>query len=253
MVKKIITFLCLVLMVLWLPRTSVSGEIHRVLFADTPYPPYMVGELGQHPTGGISVELLRELFGRLGVEVAVELHPWKRTLKLAEFGKVDGIPLLMRNSERDRFLAFTEVLFESRELFHYRKDRFGRFSWQDYTDLEEYTIGLVSGYTYGPEFLQAVKDFNLKVKYANSSRQNLHMLYAGRVDLCLEEEMVARFMINENENWKDSLKVAPKPVSVYPYYMAVSKKSEAVALLEPINRIIADMKKDGTVNRLLGR
>jgi polar amino acid transport system substrate-binding protein len=174
MVKKIIPFFCLVLMVLWLPGSSVSGEIHRVLFADTPFPPYIVGELGQHPTGGISVELLQELFDRLGVEVSVELHPWKRTLKLAEFGKVDGIPLLMRNSERDRFLVFTEVLFESRELFHYRKDRFGGFSWQGYTDLKNYTIGLVSGYTYGPEFLQAVEELNLKVKYADSSLQNLH-------------------------------------------------------------------------------
>jgi polar amino acid transport system substrate-binding protein len=112
---------------------------------------------------------------------------------------------------------------------------------------------LVSGYTYGPEFLRAVKDFNLKVAYANSSQQNLRMLYAGRVDLCLEEEMVARFMINENDDWKDSLKAAPKPVSVYPYYMALSKKSRAVDLLKPINRIIVDMKRDGTMNRLLGR
>ena len=250
---KTIMLLLLCIVILWADRPVFAQEVKKVHIVDEPYPPYTIGEYGGPATGGIGVEIIRELFQRLGVEVEIDLVPWKRVLKMAEVGQADGTGLLMRSLDRERYLAFTDAVLEVRELFYYRSDRMGAFEWKTFSDLKGYTISLVDGYSYDENFLKAVDRLGLKVERAESSALACRKLYAGRVDLLLENESAANALIAKNKTWKGVFKTASKPVSTFNFHLAFSKRSPAVKLLPAVNRVIAEMKQDGTIDRIAGQ
>ena len=235
------------------PGMVLGDQIKAVHLADSPWPPYTIGEIGQQATGGVGVDLVRQIFGALGIEVSIEMHPWKRVLKMAEFGRVDGPTLLMKTLEREAYLVYTDPVFEAREVFYFNKDRFGDFNWQNFSDLKPYTIGVIGGYSYGDAFLEAIGSQGLKTEEAVSTEVNFQKLYAGRIDFYLEDELVAKAVMANHEDWKGILVFAPKPVTIYDYYMAISKKSPAVELIPELNKVIARMKSDGSIMRILER
>ena len=75
--KAIATFF-LSAILLFMPGNIVAGEIKKVHIVDEPYPPYTLGEYGGPVTGGIGVEIVQELFSRLGVVVEFELGLGKK-------------------------------------------------------------------------------------------------------------------------------------------------------------------------------
>ena len=210
----------------------------------------MIEEDGR-AVGGITVDILGEIFRRLGVKLDIELYPWKRVLKMAEMGRADGVTFLLYNDERNRYLAFSDVVMQSRETFFFRPAAVGSFEWSDFADLKPYTIGLVDSYVYGGDFLEVVKKYGLEVEYAQSSEENMTKLNGGRVDLVLEDENVARALII-SQGWSKRIRATLHAVSVTDYRMAFSRKSRAQSLLPEVNRVINEMKQDGTIDRILG-
>lgn len=252
--KKMGRFLAVLVLYAWVvPQAVTAGEAKTVLLLEDPWPPYTLGEEGSAPTGGIAVELLREIFNRLNVPVEFKLQPWKRVLRNAEEGEADGIMLLMYEAERERFLAYSDVIFESRELLYFRRDLHENFQWNSFADLRNYTFGVVDGYTYSDEFLEAIKTQGLKTDPSMTTDMNWRKLYGKRIDFMVEGEAIANALFAGHKEYKEAFRAAARPVSTFALHMAFSKKSEAAALLPEVNRIIAEIQKDGTVDRILGR
>ena len=246
-------FLCfIVLLVVFPPQASECAEIDKVDLGDGPWPPYTLGQVGREADGGLGVELVREIYRRLDIKVNIELYPWKRVLKMAEAGQVDGPTLLMKNPEREKYLVYTIPVFEGREVLFYSKKHLQNFSWDAFEDLSPYTIGLINGYIYGEEFLKAADRLGLKLEYAVTAEVNFQKLHAGRIDLVMEDPLVAGAIIRKNGEWIESITFADKPVTIYPYHMALSKKSPARELIPKLNLIIEQMRADGSIDHILG-
>lgn len=230
-----------------------AQDVKEVLFLEDPWPPYTLGEENKAPTGGIGVEMVTEVFKRLGVAAKFQLHPWKRCLKMAEAGEADGLMLVIADPERDAYLALSDVVFDARETLFYRPDRLKGFSWNEFTDLKDYTIGLVNGFTYSDAFAKAIEEVPLKVEYATTSEDNMRKLFAGRVDLIEDDDDVAHALLARHADWKKAIQAAKKPVASFPFHIAIAKKSPAMKLMPEINRVIAEMRADGTMEKILGR
>ncbi|MBU2550505.1 MAG: transporter substrate-binding domain-containing protein [Proteobacteria bacterium] len=244
---------CVLLVILLaLAEPGLGGEARVVRLVDAPWPPFTTGEHGQ-PAGGLVPPLVKSLFDRIGIRVTIELVPWKRALKMVELGQADGIPLLMKTEERDRYLVYSDMLFESRERFFYHAGRLKGFSWLSFADLKTYRFGLVSGFSYGRGFLDALKQYGFEVQYAPTSELNFRLLEAGRVDLVLEDETVARVLIADQPVWREAFRADEKTVTIVPLYMGLSARGQALDLLPSINRTIAQMKSEGVIDRILGR
>lgn len=229
-----------------------GAEVESVVFAEDPWPPYTLGDFGA-PTGGIATSMVQEIFDRVGINVELQLLPWKRVLKLAEVGKIDGIMLLMKKPERERYLTFTEMVFEGRDLFYYNTKKMPSFDWTSLADFKDHTIGLVSGFTYDDDFLKAVETYKLNIVYIDTPENRMAMLHKGNIDFLLGDEAVTNQQLTEKEQWRTAIRPAARPLSVHPMYMAVAKKSPAASLLPEINSAIKSMQEDGTMDKLLGR
>lgn len=237
------------LTVLTSPSEAQQGR--PIDLVDSPFPPYVEGEHGGPPTGGLAVRLVDALGARIGREFRITLHPWKRLLKMLRLGQADGVTLILRTAEREEYLRYTIVLLESRESLYYSSERLEDFQWRTFRDLEGYRIGLVDGYTYGEPFLQGVSALDLRVEYANDDAANFRKLVEGRVDLVLADDAVASSLLASHPSWREVVERAEQPVAVYPYHMAFSRKSPAADLVPGINRAIESMREDGTLATIL--
>jgi polar amino acid transport system substrate-binding protein len=235
---------------LWASLAWAQEPPARLHFADSPFPPYLVGQEGGPARGGAAVALVRGLFARLGIEVSITLHPWQRTLHMVKAGRADGVCLVMHSKERESYLAYSRPLFHARESLYYRQDRLPGFSWRGLADLKPYRIGVVAGYTYGGGLLRAVSELGLKVEPAPSGRRCLKKLIAGRIDLYVEEESVARTLLAELPGGERVAK-AERPLSVFAYHLALARGTGAHRLLPRLNRVLERMHREGEVRRIL--
>lgn len=232
-----------------IPRVSAE----TVTLATDPWPPYVTGDLDRGVNGGIIFELVTEIFARIdGVEVEFAMLPWKRALAEVRNGALDGIPMLLKTPERETYMAYTDPLATSRSLIWYSKERFPNgFGWEQVDDLISYRIGVARGYSYG--VMDApLKSGRFDVTAVNDTSQLFRMLKLQRLDLVLANDAVGYTQIERHAD-AGSIVPADKETEVETHYMSFSKKSPAVHLIPQINRIMAEMRKEGVTARILRR
>ena len=74
---------------------------------------------------------MRRIFDHLPeTDVSFPLIPWNRALREVEIGTKDGIVVLLKTQDRERYLEYTEPLFSAASLVWYSRDKFpAGFEW----------------------------------------------------------------------------------------------------------------------------
>jgi len=241
------------------PFCAEGQKIKKVFFAQDLWPPYTFKK-AMTPAEGHATKIIKEIFRRLNIKVDLKLYPWKRVLMKAKYGEIDGIMLLSKDIKRKQYLVFSNALVIDNDLIWYAPEHFrlkwGKdFEWKTFVDLKPYTIGVVLGNSYGDAFQKATSDYKLTLDSAVTDKQNFLKLVLGRTDIFISSEIPARYIINGDPKLKGKIKSALTPFRPEPLkmYMAFSKKSSAKILLPKVNEVIADMQKDGFIDRVLGR
>ncbi len=216
-----------------------------------PWPPYVEGELGQDAQSGRGVELVKRIFERIeGVDVRFPLIPWNRALRAVEEGSHDGIVMLLKTPERERFMAYTEPLFASDSLVWYSETRFPNgYSWRDIGDFEGHAVGINRGYSYGYEIDAAIADGELTVTQVPTVDRLFAMLARGRVELVVANDYVGYALASQHVDAR--IRPAEKPTGTDVYHIGLSRKSAAVELLPRINGILIELRREGIVDALM--
>lgn len=241
------------LFALLLPAFFCHAE-QRVTLTGDPWPPYVEGELGQEARGGIVVELVERIFSRLeGVEASFPLVPWNRALKEVEVGTKDGIVALLKSAERERYMVYTDPLFESHNLVWYSKKKFPRgFNWNKIGDLAGYRVGITKGYTYGDDIDHAIESGLLPVVRVPTVDRLFAMLARDRVDIALANDNVGNALAGRYGS-ANELVAAHKATGKDVHYLAFSRKSPAQDLVPRINRILSELRGEGVLDELFFR
>ncbi|WP_028865836.1 substrate-binding periplasmic protein [Psychromonas aquimarina] len=135
---------------------GMGQPVKKVRLVIDPWYPWVIGQpSGDNPSGGVGVELIEELFKRIGVETEINLFPFKRVITYLEAGKADGSWLITKNSAREKFVIFSDPLFSDYYYLYYSDKRKTPFEWNTWEDLKHYEIGLTSGFDYGEELISS--------------------------------------------------------------------------------------------------
>lgn len=225
----------------------------RVTLTGDPRPPYIIGEVGKEATAGVGVDLMHAIFEQLdGVELSIPLLPWKRALREVRRGTKDGIGILLKTPRREEYMDYTDELFRSYNTVWYAASNFPNgFEWQQYADFKPYRIGVVRDHTYGDEFDQMIDTGSLTVIKVSSVRRVFTMLEKGRIELAIADRLVGAAFVKKYAASKRRFVVAKKPAAGEVYYIAFSKKSEARHLIPAVNRVVAELKKEGVIQKLV--
>lgn len=231
--------------------SPAAAEADKIFLSEeAAWPPFTEQSEGVAKSG-LSFALMSELFTRLDSDFEIKLCPMKRCVMQMKRGTRDAIALISQNRERHKFLEYSLPLIESSGYIYYDSDKFKAVKWQQFSDLQNYKIGLVMGYNYG-EALQSMREKNLlQIQEVVRIEQNFKKLLAGRIDIMLANQAEISGLLNKNPKYRDRIKAAPQSYIHYSYHMGFSKKSEARQLLPAINRIITGMKKDGTLAKII--
>lgn len=215
------------------------------------WPPFTPASPGM-TTEGLSYDLISAVFERIKIPVTLELFPMKRVLRLLEKGERDGATVISRNAEREKFISFSEPIFQKRGLIFFNKKKHPNFSWQSYSDLKGLLIGTVLGHNYGDEFLSGVKKLGLLTKEYRRENKAFKLLNAGRLDITLSIEMVGQRMIAQHE-YGETIEAAERPYYLKNYHIGISQHSPLHGRLDDINRAIMELKSNGTLDDIVHR
>ena len=213
--------------------------------------PILWGESGHVVQQGLMVELMLELFQRIGQPLRMELYPWKRCIYMVRNRKADALMLTVKTVEREQFAYFPTPFFVNKIQFFHKRD--SPFSWNDFSDLKGLTIGIVDGAKYSQEFQDAIVRHGLNVELVSSIEINLKKLQAGRIDITPVLDVVAASIIASEEGFVGEFAVAEKPLKVTPMQMAIGRSSRLMEYRDAINAAILEMKSDGTVTSVYAK
>ena len=234
---------------------STCQAANTIVFADSPYPPYVLGDAGDTlPKGGTAINLVNQLFDALPEhDVEFRLFPWRRVLRELQNGSVDAVTMVAETPERSMFLDFTEALVEYDLALFYSLSAFpDGFQWQRLDDLSGYRIGVVDGYLSDSKLHEMVADGAplTLVRLSGTERQLFGMLLKGRVDLICFKLESGRTLLRQ-ERW--SAQIHPHSKAIYhgAYHLGFAKVRQHQALIDELNNLIRDWRKSGKLEAIL--
>ncbi|WP_061238496.1 ABC transporter substrate-binding protein [Ectopseudomonas composti] len=192
------------LLLLLLSPALASAELLR-LVAD-PWPPFNDQRL---PGKGLSTDLVEQALARAGYTTSYVEVPWERAVLGLKRKDYDVLINAWYSDERAEYGYFSQPYLVNRIRFMQRKGSDIHF--ETLADLYSHSIAVVRGYAYSKEF---DSDPQLLKVGVGSFEIAARMLHAGRVQLALEDEVVARYMLgNTLSSIRDELEFLPLPLS----------------------------------------
>ena len=222
------------------------GLAQLVVGSDT-YPPYIYLNNDGVPTG-IDVEIATEAFRRMGYAARFEVIDWEQKTALVESGAIDCIWGCFSMQGRETLYRWAGPYMVSRQVVAVNADS----SIQSLSDLAGKTVMVQS--TTKPEgiFLsgsdpripQTVEVFSIEdrsVQYA--------MLACGYVDaIAAHETAILQYMKDNNA----AFRILEEPLLVTGLGVAFAK-NDSRGLDHQLNDTFAQMREDGTLERIVGK
>lgn len=221
---------------------------HKLRLVADIWPPFTDASMAN---GGLATELVTTALTNAGYTTEFEQVPWARAMLGLSEGRYDVLINAWYSDERTQIGVFSSGYWLNRIMFIKRKN----VPVQYHGDLAAFyaaSIAVVRGYAYAPAF--DIDDQLHKVPVHNFSMA-VRMLAAERVDLTLEDELVARYFLQrEPQAVRDRLEFLPEPLTENRLRILVSLKTpDHDKIVAAFDREIDAMKANGSYDRLMKR
>ncbi|NGZ83784.1 substrate-binding periplasmic protein [Duganella aceris] len=209
--------------------TLTSGEWQPYLSAQAPH------------YGPVS-RIVSEAFALEGVTVNYVFRPWSRAYLEAVSGGANGTLVWStaeRDSDRMRRFYFSDVVFEGKSVFFYRK----AFQWDRRT-----LVGVRLGGTAGYDYLFDSDPAITIDRTAPSDELNFRKLAAGRFDVFPANLDSGRYILREEMTAEQAAQITwdPKPYNITPYHLLLNKSNpSSQRLMVAFNKGLKRLKDSG--------
>ncbi|MBF0257976.1 MAG: transporter substrate-binding domain-containing protein [Desulfamplus sp.] len=244
MMKRVIMLIVIGLLSVTMFATLCTAEEKTIVAAADPYPPFVDDT---DPQEGLSLVLIRAAYKTQGYTVKMEFVPWARAETLTIQGKYDILPDVWMNDERKKVMMFSEPYAVNTVKFIKNAD--DPFEYNGLESLKGKKIGTVRGYNYSDEF-QASKDF-IREDVVDVMT-NIKKLVAKRIDLTLEDEIVASALITKADaSLMPKIKFTQNSITSNNLYVSSGiANPRHKELIEAFNKGLAEIKASGEFNKI---
>lgn len=244
----------LIFTLVFLSNISYSKE-KVVTFASLNWQPYIGQNMNEN---GYVFQVVKKSFEAAGYRVQIFFYPWARAIELAKKGEVDGyFPEYFNESLKNEFL-FSAPVDGGPIGFVKKKGRLKKFkamkNQKDFSNIYDYKVGVVRGYTNTKAF-----DLDKKIRKDEvvNDLANLKRLFLERIDLTIMDPNVANYLMifKMNGKYKNAykeLEVVEPFLEKKKLYICFSKNIERNKLLiRDFNRGLKLIKKNGIYQKIL--
>ncbi len=221
------------------PAPDPPGDSHGIVLAgDSNYPPYQFITPDGRATG-FDVELFRTVAGHLHVPLQVELGNWASTRQALAAGRVDVVPMLVTPEREKLYLFTTPFLYRYHLVFGRRGSGFVH-------SFHELGGRRVAAQYEGVAWTRLQPLNDVRIVPTQTEPAAIDMLRQGKADYAVVPMMIGYSTITHGQD-AEIVALSP-PLLEMPYAYAVSR--DRPALVGRIDKALAQVKRDGTYDRL---
>ena len=195
---------------------------------------------------GLGIDIIREYAKREGIDVQVDIElPWARVLDLMLNGKIDVAAGAYFTDERQRIYQYSDPFFTDEIIVFQHADR--RFPFSKIEDLKRYRGARPHGGSLGRE-IDSYSKHALDITYSPTNDRIFNLLLAGHVDYVL----LARYdgVATVRKLGLQDIIIPLEPVIAENLVrLMFSRSSPCVEHVEQINKLIAELASNGTLQK----
>ncbi len=201
---------------------------------------------------GIDIDIVRHIMEKLQVPCRVELIDSSARLERMwkEDAALDMVFTYSFKQWRTRYLIYPKESHIKTEFhFFILKSNQGKIRFNTFADLKGLTVGMTSGFSYTPEFLEAAESGLFRISLLPVNSLHMKMLLKGRIDTVPLPSSVALYEATQN-GYRDQITYLPKAMKSKPYFNTFVKTSDFPGLedmITPYDRELKQMKEDGSL------
>lgn len=242
---EVFTGIVVCIVVLMLSTAYAGANKLRVAYTD--WYPYTYNENGV--AAGFEIESFDAVISQMRLEAEYVQYPWNRCLKSLEHGQVDALISLLKTPERERYTYYLETSISiSKTMLFITLDKAISFS-GSYRDLEGYSIGVITGFSYGEAFDNA--DYLTK-DGAEDVQMLITKLLKGRNDVAVENQVVVKASALKM-GVQDQLGFLEPPIHTQKLYVGFSKANNLESLCTEFSEALHEFKNTDAYAAILGK
>ncbi len=197
---------------------------------------------------GIGVDILTEIAHRTGDNVELEHLPNVRALIMFEKKEIDMIVIdspLWNDQEKLMDMTFSDEVMSVQEHIYFLKDEYIEVEVPE--DLRGKVVNIFLGYTY-PVFEEAFTKGIVKKDEISSELSLIRMLVAKRCAAIFMDSIAFDYNTSQLGYKKDMFR---KGMQLSHAKLKIKIRRDKASILPRINKAIAEMKKDGSIERII--
>ncbi len=239
--KKIIALLLAVAMLFCFAGCGAKEDKTLVMGTNAAFPPYEYVD-DEGTIVGIDAEIAAAIAEKLGMELEIKDMEFDSLITACAGGSVDVVLAGMTvTDERKESVNFSDSYATGIQVIIVKEDS----AIASADDLEGKTIGVQSGTTGDIYCTDDYGQDNVK-QYANGALA-VEALKNDQVDCVIIDNEPAKAFVAANEG----LKILDTEYVTEDYAIAVAKENEE--LLDNINKAMAELKADGTIDKIVNK
>jgi len=182
--------------------------------------------------------------------VETEVLPWARIMDGAPKGEFNIVGSLFYDAEVAGYMTYGEP-FYSTEV-HFAEKTGAGHAITGLDSVRPHSIAVGDGFLYEENF---DRDQSLNKVVVTTALQGLQMVAYGRADLTLDSQEVLQYAIRVGDpTIGDRIRILPFVLATHDIHMAVSNSlPNSQAIVADFNRVLAEMKADGSLAALLAK
>lgn len=242
--KKILRVLLLSVCALVFSTHPSEAEEPVTIYYEVNTPP--LAYLRDGKPAGFYPALLAAAFVRMGQPLVLEARPFKRLV--VEMDACHGGAVAIYKTEaRLKKIDFSTPIALDNMAVYFNGAHPLKFNGLD--DLYGKTVGVRRGWLIAEDFQAARKEGKFQVEETDTDDSNFLKLARGRIDAVLTLDQLGDVKLGRGEY--PNIEKASVFLSSHTTHLVFCKAAQQTVLLERFNKILADMRKDGSYDRLL--
>ena len=222
------------------------NRVHALtVYVDEANPPFMYS--ANSHAAGIYPEIVRAIATRAGIPINIVPVPWRRALLHLENG--DGaVAGIYKNLERQKKFAFSDPIHRESLMIYRSANKFDSESRLE--DLSGMNVGVIRGWSYGNAFDSARNSGMFETSEAAGDDQNFAMLVNNRVDAVIAVREAGDIWIRKLKLQSQVFR-AKTALHENQTFIAFNRRSTDISALARINKAIAELVEDGTIETVI--
>ena len=238
--KKLVSMLLVLACTLSMVACGSSEDNTLIMATNAEFPPYEYYE-GEEIVG-IDAEFAAAIAEKLGMELKIGDMAFDSIIPAVQSGKADfGAAGMTVTPDREKEVDFSDTYYTGRQVIIVAE---GNTEITGPDDLEGKKIGVQQGTTGD---IYATDDYgDENIERYNKGFEAVQALQQGKIDVVIIDDQPAQTFVDENEG----LMILETEYVEEEYALCFKKDSE---LVEKVNEAIAELKKDGTFDKIIDK